>query len=127
MDGPRRDGDPRGKERVRDDREPAGIMDRSDRVSNDELGRHRSIDTQSQQMALPRRDFLTPHELGAPAAEQVAQSVECVDRVVVRDDCDIERRGGQGRDPIGEGEIPPEPIAGGMEVDVDAPGAIQVR
>jgi hypothetical protein len=78
-------------------------------------------------MALLRRDLLTPHELWAPTAEQVAQAVERVDRVVIRDDCDIERRGGQGRDPIGEGEITPEPIAGGMEVDVDAPGVIHVR
>jgi len=122
--GAGRDRDPRWKEWVGDDRQPDGIVDRGDRIPEHQVGRHQPIESQSQEMALARRNLLTPHEHGTPAAEQVAQALEHVDHVVVRDDDYIESRGCKARDPIGGRRRYPERIACGVDVYVDAPDDI---
>jgi hypothetical protein len=109
---------------VRDDREPPGIVDRRDRVPKRKVGRHEPINAKTQEMALARGDLLASDELRPAAGEHVAQAIERGDRVVIRYDDDIERRGGEALDPIRKRRVSPKRVARGMDVDVDAPDSI---
>src|SRR5580765_400627 len=115
---------PRGQERVGDDREPPVIVDRCDRVPKWEVGRHESIDAETQEMAFPSGDLLASDELRAAAAEHVPQAIERGDRVVIRYDDDIERRCGKALDPIRQRRRSSNRVARGMDVEVDAPDDI---
>ena len=116
--------DPRGQERVRDDREPPGIVDRRDRVPKRKVGRHQPIDPETQEMALASRDLLASDELRPAAVEHAAQAVERGDRVVIRYDDDVKHRGGESLDPIRQRRRSPKWVARGVDVDVDAPDDI---
>lgn len=117
-------GNPRWQERVRDDREPPGIVDRSDRVPKRKVGRHEPIDAETQEMALARGDLLASDELRPAAVEHAPQAIERGDRVVIRYDDDIERCGGEALDPICQRRGSPQRVARGMDVEVDAPDDI---
>lgn len=115
---------PGGQERVRDDRQATGIVDPRDRVPKREVGRHEPINAEAEEVALARGDLLASDELRAAAVEHAPQAIERGDRVVIRYDDDIERRGGEALDPIRQRSGSLKRVACGMDVDVDAPDDI---